>query len=85
MLESLAGGLWGVEVAVGAMLLLPALTYLYWRISRGPGASLFRGKVPPVEGGWIPWLGCALTFGKEPLWFIKKAHKKVLSCWLQHL
>lgn len=63
---------------VGLALLLPALAYLYWRLSRGPGASLLSGsKLPPVEGGWVPWLGCALDFGKEPLWFIRKAHEKV--------
>lgn len=54
------------------------LGYLYWRVSRGPGAGLSRRcKLPPVEGGWIPWVGCAVAFGKEPLWYIKKTHDKV--------
>ena len=28
-------------------------------------------KYPPVIKGWIPWLGCAIDFGKAPLHFIK--------------
>jgi len=30
-------------------------------------------KYPPVIKGWIPWLGCAIEFGKAPLLFIKKS------------
>jgi len=33
-------------------------------------------KYPPVIKGWIPWLGCAIDFGKEPLNFIKKSTEK---------
>ncbi len=54
--------------------------YLWWRLSRGPGAHVPRGaRLPPLEGGWLPWIGCALEFGKAPLWHIKKAHKKVIN------
>ena len=78
MLESFAASVPGYEVALGLLVLLPVLTYLYWRVSNAPAIS-FSGssKLPPVEGGWIPWLGCALAFGKEPLWFIKKTQEKV--------
>lgn len=63
-------------VAVGVLL----FAYLYWRVSRGPGARVAYGsKLPPVESGWVPWLGCAVTFGKEPLWFIKKTNDKVTT------
>ena len=66
----------GSEFLVSALLLLAA--YLYWLLSRGPSARLsFAAKVPPVQGGWLPWVGCALQFGKEPLWYIKKTHDKV--------
>ena len=33
-------------------------------------------KYPPVIKGWIPWFGCAIDFGKEPLNFIKKSTEK---------
>jgi len=33
-------------------------------------------KKPPVIKGWIPWLGCAIDFGKAPLYFIKKSSEK---------
>ena len=33
-------------------------------------------KYPPVIKGWIPWLECAIDFGKEPLNFIKKSTEK---------
>lgn len=64
-----------VVVSVAVLL----LSYLCWKVSRSPGAScLPRGcKLPPVEGGWVPWVGCAVAFGKEPLWYIKKTHEKV--------
>ena len=33
-------------------------------------------KHPPVIKGWIPWVGCAIDFGKAPLNFIKKSSEK---------
>jgi len=35
-------------------------------------------KQPPCYGGWIPWLGCAIEFGKCPLYFIEECRKKVI-------
>ena len=32
---------------------------------------------PPVCKGWIPWLGCAVEFGKQPLDFIEQKRKEV--------
>ncbi len=80
-----------VVAAVGAGL---AFFYMLWRLAKGPGARLPKGsKLPPVEGG-LPWIGCAKAFGKEPLWYIGKAHKKVTAvvslltppgtCWCTH-
>ena len=34
-------------------------------------------KYPPVCKGWIPWLGCAVEFGKRPLNFIEQKRKEV--------
>ncbi len=34
-------------------------------------------RYPPVESGWIPWLGCAVAFGKAPLLFIQQTKEKV--------
>ncbi|KAL2098340.1 hypothetical protein ACEWY4_007547 [Coilia grayii] len=31
---------------------------------------------PPVENGWIPYLGCALQFGGNPLEFLRSRQKK---------
>ncbi|XP_069777538.1 cytochrome P450 7A1-like [Narcine bancroftii] len=31
---------------------------------------------PPVENGWIPYVGCALEFGSNPLKFLKTHQKK---------
>nr|XP_058950631.1 24-hydroxycholesterol 7-alpha-hydroxylase-like isoform X1 [Pocillopora verrucosa] len=33
-------------------------------------------KYPPIIKGWIPWLGCAIEFGKAPLTFIKESSEK---------
>ena len=34
---------------------------------------------PPCYSGWLPYIGCAIEFGKAPLWFIEKSRKKVKS------
>ena len=34
-------------------------------------------KYPPICKGWIPWLGCAIEFGKQPLDFIEQKRKEV--------
>ncbi|KAF6030541.1 CYP39A1 [Bugula neritina] len=34
-------------------------------------------KLPPCYSGWMPFLGCAIEFGKEPLNFIEKMHRKL--------
>ena len=36
-------------------------------------------RYPPVQSGWIPWLGCGVAFGKAPLLFIKETNKKVAT------
>ncbi len=35
-----------------------------------------RNIFPPAHG-WIPFIGCAVEFGKGPLNFIRKAKEKV--------
>ncbi len=35
-----------------------------------------RNIFPPAHG-WIPFIGCAVEFGKAPLQFIRKAKDKV--------
>lgn len=34
-------------------------------------------QLPPYFGGWIPWLGCAVNFGKQPLEFIRQKSQQV--------
>ena len=34
--------------------------------------------LPPCEG-WIPWLGCAIEFGKNPIDFIEEKRLQVTS------
>ena len=42
--------------------------------------EIFKQKSqPPCVGYWQPWIGCALQFGKEPLYFIERARTKVSS------
>ncbi|XP_076832838.1 cytochrome P450 7A1 [Brachyhypopomus gauderio] len=33
-------------------------------------------REPPIENGWIPYLGCALQFGANPLEFLRSRQKK---------
>ena len=32
---------------------------------------------PPMKSGFIPWLGCAVEFGKAPLAMIRKSQQEV--------
>ena len=64
-----------IIAVVGAGLLF---LYLLWRLAKGPSAHVpYGSKLPPVQGG-LPWIGCAMQFGKEPLWYIGKSYSKVM-------
>lgn len=39
--------------------------------------SRSKHNMPPSKAGWIPWVGVAIEFGKEPLNYIEKARKEV--------
>ena len=58
--------MWWLLVLAGLL----ALMVIYGSASRG-------GNCPPVRTGWLPWLGCAVEFGKEPLNFIKRTKDEV--------
>ena len=64
--------LWERPVIVFALLVFPlgvAVLYpIYW--------GRRREMYPPCRG-WIPWLGCAVQFGKAPLDFIEESRRKV--------
>ena len=57
---------------VAILTVLGLLTSLLLKRTHG-GAD----KLPPLRSGWLPWLGCALEFGKEPLNFIKRIRDEV--------
>ena len=44
-----------------------------------------KKNAPPTKAGWIPWLGVALEFGKEPLRYIQKtrAEASCATCMIQ--
>jgi len=70
----------GVETVTS--IIVGVLILILWKIWKSQIVANFllsrAGKLlPPVQGGPIPWLGCAISFGKEPLTFIKKSHHKV--------
>jgi len=52
-----------------------------WRYCRNDEAGKQKKFWPPCYvGAWgIPWIGCALEFGKAPLHFIEEARVKVVS------
>lgn len=51
------------------VLLLIALLSNYFLFSKNV-------QYPPLIKGWIPWLGCAIEFGKAPLNFIRESWQK---------
>ena len=62
-----------LAVAVGGSLGTLVLFVALWRLPRRSGGA----RLPPVKGGWIPWVGCAVPFGKEPLHFIQRTKEEV--------
>jgi hypothetical protein len=48
-----------------ACLLLCTLIVL--TLQRLVGSSTLKSLLPPAEVGWLPWLGVALDFGKNPV------------------
>ena len=36
-------------------------------LQRLVGSNRAKSRLPPVEMGWVPWLGVALRFGKNPV------------------
>ena len=61
-----------VGAVVGA---LGLVSFLAWLLR----AQRRRQNLPPERSGWLPWLGCAVAFGKAPLFFIQKTRKEVGS------
>jgi 24-hydroxycholesterol 7alpha-hydroxylase len=56
---------------------LAGLLGLLWFLGlcRSPWRS--RLRLPPERSGCIPWLGCAVEFGKAPLHFIEETRKQL--------
>ncbi|XP_028824476.1 cholesterol 7-alpha-monooxygenase [Denticeps clupeoides] len=64
-------------LAVLAVLLPPLLLWACW------GARTRRAGEPPLEGGWIPFFGVALSYGRDPLAFLRRTRSKcgdVFTC-----
>ena len=69
-----AVALGSVLTAVVGLTLFATVSWLVKSNLRG------KARLPPVKSGWIPWVGCAIPFGKEPLWFIQQTRKEVRYC-----
>ena len=63
----------GQEINGSLLIFLTIVTLigLYYIINKNQ-----KRKYPPSYG-WIPYIGCAVEFGKSPLHFIKWATQKV--------
>ena len=64
--------LWEKPVVVFALLVFPLGVAVFYPLYRGRRREMY----PPCLG-WIPWLGCAVQFGKAPLDFIEESRRKV--------
>ncbi|XP_077977069.1 24-hydroxycholesterol 7-alpha-hydroxylase-like [Glandiceps talaboti] len=54
-----------------SVVILILTVVLTWFILKRKNTGL-----PPAVAGWIPWLGCAIEFGKAPLDFIARCKEK---------
>lgn len=61
-------------VVLGVLLGAPLLLYAMWRLWNMHKRS--NAQHPPVQSGWLPWIGCAVDFGREPLYYIDRTRKK---------
>ena len=70
--------LFGQEINGSSVLFLAVVTLigLYYLVNK------HQKRMHPPSYGWIPYIGCAVAFGKSPLHFINWATQKVivLSC-----
>lgn len=60
------------------IIILSLATLVTLLVMKRAAASRGPYRLPPVRSGWLPWIGCALEFGKEPLNFIKRTQDEVL-------
>lgn len=68
----LVGEIGRTEMWIAALACLIAAFAYFYRSSRRKWMHL-----PPMCQGWIPWLGCAVEFGKAPLHFIAEKQREV--------
>lgn len=54
------------------VLLISLVVYRLWRQKK-----TLEKNYPPLHAGWIPWVGCAVEFGREPVFFIDTKRKEV--------
>ena len=47
-------------------------------------AKRSRSLAPPSVSGWLPWVGCAVSFGKAPLEFIAKTKEQLGNVFTIH-
>ena len=73
----------GPEITLALLLGVCMFLYGLWSIL---SRVTSRGKrYPPVRSGWIPWLGCAIAFGKAPLLFIQETRDKASTVYTSQL
>jgi hypothetical protein len=41
--------------------------FIVYFLQRVVGSHGARSRLPPFEKGWMPWLGVAIGFGKNPV------------------
>ncbi|CAG5121634.1 unnamed protein product, partial [Candidula unifasciata] len=65
---------WYLLVITGA--LMACVGYVFSRITEKLRTKHHQVP-PPMCRGWIPWLGCAVEFGKSPLTFIEAKRREL--------
>lgn len=62
-----------MEAAVGLVLVVALVLLVIAKL------TIFKSEanLPPAKRGLIPWVGVAIPFGKEPLYYIEKTRREV--------
>jgi uncharacterized SAM-binding protein YcdF (DUF218 family) len=57
----LSGSIWQ---QIACLFFCALIVYALQRVAASNSAKF---RLPPIEKGWMPWLGVAITFGKNPM------------------
>jgi hypothetical protein len=79
MMDLLGGSSVGDFVSQHPLFVAIGSVFVAWQLWRLVSSALGPKNLPPIEHGWLPWFGVALTFAKNPVDYATQMLKKVCA------